>query len=70
MQKCDLCLDRLEEGKKPICVAGCPMRALDADPLEELKAKYKDITEAVGFTYSTELKPSIVFKPKAKSLSS
>ena len=32
MQKCDLCCDRWAEGKKPICVEACPMRALDAGP--------------------------------------
>ena len=64
MQKCDLCLDRLEEGKKPICVDGCPVRALDCGPIEELRAKYGDVREAEGFIYSDKLNPSIVFKPK------
>ncbi len=64
MQKCDLCLERWSENKKPICVEACPMRALDAGPLEELKAKYGDIREVEGFVYSEQLKPSIVFKPK------
>jgi anaerobic dimethyl sulfoxide reductase subunit B (iron-sulfur subunit) len=67
MQMCNLCPDRLEEGKKPICVAGCPMRALDAGPIDEMVALYGDVKEAEGFTYSTELKPSIVFKPKIRS---
>jgi anaerobic dimethyl sulfoxide reductase subunit B (iron-sulfur subunit) len=67
MQMCNLCLDRLEEGKKPICVDACPMRALDAGPLDELKALYGDIKEAEGFLYSGELEPSIVFKPKVKA---
>jgi len=64
MQKCDLCLDRLEEGKKPICVEACPLRALDAGAMEELQAKYGDIRDAEGFGYSEKLIPSIVFKPK------
>lgn len=68
MEMCSLCLDRLGEGKKPICVAGCPMRALDAGPLEELKEIYGDVKEAEGFVYSDELKPSIVFKPKVKTI--
>jgi anaerobic dimethyl sulfoxide reductase subunit B (iron-sulfur subunit) len=67
MQMCSLCPDRLEEGKKPICVAGCPMRALDAGPMDELVALYGDVKEAEGFTYSTDLKPSIIFKPKVRS---
>ena len=66
MQKCDLCLERLTEDKPPICVAACPLRALDASPLEVLKAKYAGKTEAVGFTYSPEAKPSVVLKTKGK----
>ncbi len=64
MQKCDLCLDRWVEGKKPICVAACPMRAMDAGPVDELKARYGDVREAEGFVYSGKLIPAVVFKPK------
>jgi anaerobic dimethyl sulfoxide reductase subunit B (iron-sulfur subunit) len=39
MQKCDLCRDRWEIGRKPICVEACPMRALDAGPLDERESK-------------------------------
>lgn len=64
MQKCDLCLDRLAEHKKPICVEACPVRALDAGPLDELREKYGDVKEAHGFTYSTKAEPAITNKPK------
>ena len=64
MQKCDFCLDRLRRNKKPICIASCPMRALDAGPLNELKEQYGDVQEAEGFVYSKKAMPSIVFKPK------
>ncbi|MFC2022201.1 4Fe-4S dicluster domain-containing protein [Chloroflexota bacterium] len=64
MQKCDLCVERQEEGKKPICVDACPMRALDSGPIEELRARYGDIREAEGFVHSEDLVPSIIFKPK------
>ncbi len=30
MQKCDLCVERWPDQKKPICVEACPVRALDA----------------------------------------
>lgn len=67
MQKCNLCLDRLAENKPPICVASCPMRALDAGTMEELEAKYGNQREAEGLTYFAHLKPSIVVKPKLGS---
>ena len=64
MQKCDLCLDRLAMDKKPICVSGCPMRALDAGPMDELKAKYGEDQTAENFNYNEAQKPSVVFTPK------
>jgi anaerobic dimethyl sulfoxide reductase subunit B len=36
MRKCDMCLDRLAAGQKPICVAACPNQALKWGTLEEL----------------------------------
>ncbi len=64
MQKCDLCLDRWTQKRKPICVDACPTRALDAGSLDELKAKYGDIRLAEGFVPSKKAAPSIIFKPK------
>ena len=69
MQMCNFCYDdRLAVGKPPICVAGCPMRALDFGPIEELKEKYGDIQNAEGFVYASELCPSVVFKPKFSTI--
>ncbi len=62
MQMCDLCMDRWEEDKKPVCVEACPMRALDAGPLDELEAKYGVLKEAAGFIYVEKNRPSVVFK--------
>ena len=67
MQKCDLCLERWPENKKPICVEACPMRALDAGPLEELQTTYGDIRDAYGFVYSEVVEPAIINKPKKVS---
>ena len=66
MQKCDLCVDRWAENKKPICVEACPVRALDAGPIEQLEAKYGQIKDAYGFVYSATVEPSIVNKPKKR----
>ncbi|MFC2018773.1 4Fe-4S dicluster domain-containing protein [Chloroflexota bacterium] len=64
MQKCDLCLDRLDKGRKPRCVVACPQGALKFGPLEELVAEYGDVKEVIGFDYAEALGPAVVFKPK------
>jgi len=68
MQKCNFCVDRWSENKPPVCVAACPMRALDAGPIEEMRAKYGEAIEAVGFSYDEKLRPPVVFKPMAKAI--
>lgn len=45
MSKCNMCIDRLEQGLNPICVLSCSMRALEFGPLEELKKKYEKSTQ-------------------------
>ncbi|HBE45098.1 MAG TPA: 4Fe-4S ferredoxin [Deltaproteobacteria bacterium] len=67
MEKCDFCIDMLNKGKKPDCVIHCPHSALDAGPIEELKAKYGAIYEVRGFKYSKSAKPSVIFRPKKVS---
>lgn len=64
MQMCDLCLERWQEGGKPVCVDACPMRALDAGPLAELRARYGEVREAGGFIYQPQVGPSVLFKPR------
>ena len=66
MEKCDLCLERWPEGRKPICVEACPTRALDAGPLEELRCRYGDCREGELFTYYAESGPSVNFKPRRR----
>ncbi len=64
MQKCDLCIERWAEGRRPVCVDSCLTRALDAGFIEEMDAQYGSCKVAVGFTYDEMLRPSVIFKPK------
>lgn len=48
MSKCTMCIDRLEKGEIPVCVASCPLRALDFGPIDELIEKYGDNRKIVG----------------------
>lgn len=43
MSKCTMCIDRLEEGLKPLCVLSCSMRALEFGPIDELIKKYGNL---------------------------
>ena len=64
MQMCTMCHDRLEEGKQPVCVAACPMRALDCGDMDELQKKYGSVSTAAGFFCNARTKPSIIIKPR------
>ena len=68
MQMCTFCLDRVVLHKKPVCVEACPMRALDAGPIQELTEKYGELNQTEGFTYSNKTNPSIIFKPRYKTI--
>ena len=64
MRKCDFCLERFEQGKLPICIEACPVRAMDAGPLDALGARYGNYREAVGFNYAIRTRPAVVLKAK------
>ncbi|MBM3118341.1 MAG: 4Fe-4S dicluster domain-containing protein [Chloroflexi bacterium] len=68
IQMCHLCVDRWQEGKKPVCVEACPMWALDAGPLEELEAKYGKVKEVEGFKFVEKNRPSVVLKAREPEL--
>ncbi len=57
MQKCDMCLDRLAEGKEPACVATCPTRALHFGTMEELS---KIAQEKVAKRLAGSTQPSVL----------
>lgn len=70
-QKCTFCRERLEQGKKPICVAACPVRALDCGTVEYIKSTYPLATrgDAEGFPQTAAAVatgPNIWFKKKYK----
>ncbi len=61
--KCTLCVDRLEQGLLPSCVAACQMRALDFGTLDSLKSKYPNaVTALSGMPNGGGVAPAIIFK--------
>ncbi len=68
ISKCDFCIDLIEDGKKPVCVAACPMRALDYGELEVLQEKYGRINEIKGLPSSKISKPALVIAPHKNAI--
>ncbi|AVX20211.1 Tat (twin-arginine translocation) pathway signal sequence [Carboxydocella sporoproducens DSM 16521] len=48
MYKCDLCLDRVKEGKQPACVEACPHGAISFGPKEEMRKLAHQRAEEIG----------------------
>lgn len=60
---CDMCIDRLEQKKLPVCVLVCPQRALDFGAFDELQKKYGTNRDLEEMPSSATAKPAIIFKP-------
>jgi len=78
VKKCNMCIDELEAGRKPYCVAACMMRVLDVGPIDQIADGSFD-TKAVGpnETVVRQVKsmadpeltnPSIRFVPHSKGV--
>lgn len=67
MTKCDGCYSRVAEGKQPICVESCPLRALEFGPIEELRQKHGTLAAVAPLPRAHFTKPNIVIKPNANS---
>ena len=63
MSKCNMCIDRLEEGLTPICVLSCSMRALEFGPIDELREKYGNLRRLEDMPRETITDPAVVFIP-------
>lgn len=48
MVKCDLCSDRLKEGKTPACIEACPQKAMSIGSRKEIFAKAEELAKKIG----------------------
>jgi anaerobic dimethyl sulfoxide reductase subunit B (iron-sulfur subunit) len=49
MTKCNFCVDYLEQGKPPACVAACPTRSLTFGERDELRKRYGESVPIAPF---------------------
>jgi anaerobic dimethyl sulfoxide reductase subunit B (iron-sulfur subunit) len=61
--KCDFCIDLQENGEDPVCVATCPMRAIEFGPITELRKKYGSLSQIKGMPSSSITHPNLVITP-------
>lgn len=73
MTKCTMCVDRINEGLKPACVAACNGRALDCGSIDTIQSKYPNTVGTVENFPSDNVpilgistKPNILFKPRTR----
>lgn len=67
MTKCDGCQHRVSQGKKPVCVESCPLRALDFGPISVLRAKHGALAEIAPLPAIHYTLPSICIRPNPKA---
>ena len=61
VEKCTLCMHRLQEGREPACVETCPVRVREFGDLNDTKSKvYKLLTSASHY----QLKPEKNTRPR------
>ena len=60
MRKCDGCAQRVERGLDPLCVAACPMRALEYGPMDELMARPGASRDVAPLPSSSYTDPNLV----------
>jgi anaerobic dimethyl sulfoxide reductase subunit B (iron-sulfur subunit) len=67
MTKCDFCRDERDAGRPPVCVAACPMRALDFGDLDQLRQRYGAGCSIYPLPDGSLTMPSLVLKPHPDS---
>ncbi|WP_147534998.1 DMSO/selenate family reductase complex B subunit [Bacillus marasmi] len=61
--KCNLCIDLLEKDENPVCVASCPMGAIEFGPIDELRKKYGKVAQIKGMPSAKTTNPNLVINP-------
>ena len=65
VQKCNMCIDRLEDGKQPACVSACLSNALDFGVIDALpQGKQQAKLDIPGFPDPVMTRPNIRFEQK------
>ncbi len=62
-KKCDFCMDYIDEGGVPQCVAACSTRCLSCGDIDELRSKHKGVETLPPIPEDVSTSPSVLFTP-------
>lgn len=65
--KCDGCKDRVAEGKKPICVEACPLRALDFGTADDMATR-GERADVAPLPSASRTNPNLFMTPSPDSV--
>lgn len=63
VSKCDGCVDLVDAGLPPACVAACPNRALEFGDLEDLRQRHGTLDRVFPLEDPAITRPALVIKP-------
>ncbi|MCS6742335.1 hypothetical protein NOM94_21110, partial [Acinetobacter baumannii] len=63
MSKCDFCIDLQQKGEQPVCVATCPLGAIQFGPIDELRERYGEVNYVTGLPSPEITHPNLVINP-------
>lgn len=63
VSKCTFCVEQVERGLPPACVAACPMRALDFGDRAELEARYGPLQPVFPLPKNDLTDPALLLTP-------
>lgn len=65
VQKCNMCVDYIEQGQNPVCVDACTQCVLEWGPLDDLKAAHPDAVQDLPILPDSSLtQPSMLVSPR------
>lgn len=62
MGKCDFCVDQIIQGKDPVCVGSCPVRAIHYGEIDKLRQEFGTL-DKIDSMPETSTKPALVIVP-------
>ncbi|HWI51547.1 MAG TPA: DMSO/selenate family reductase complex B subunit [Symbiobacteriaceae bacterium] len=68
--KCDLCADRLAEGKRPVCVDACPFQLISFGEIDKLEQEKGGTAWIKGLANPTRTKPALRINPPKGAINS